>query len=69
VSEPTRVVLVGHGRMGRLVERLAPEYGIAIAGAITRENAGSPAAWPQVDVAIDFSSADAVPDGASFFAA
>ena len=27
MSAPLRVLLVGHGRMGRLVESLAPEYG------------------------------------------
>ena len=56
-----RVLLVGRGRMGQLVESLAPEYDIEIAGSITRRNAGDPAAWATADVAIDFSVADAVP--------
>jgi 4-hydroxy-tetrahydrodipicolinate reductase len=54
-----RLLLIGHGRMGRLVATLAPEYGFEVTGAIARGNAG--AAWPDADVAIDFSAADAVP--------
>ena len=64
MSPGPRVLLVGRGRMGQLVESLAPEHGVEIAGAITRENAGDPAAWPRADVAIDFSSGDAVPANA-----
>jgi 4-hydroxy-tetrahydrodipicolinate reductase len=54
-----RLLLIGHGRMGRLVETLAPEYGFDVTGAIARSNAGVP--WPDAEVAIDFSAADAVP--------
>jgi 4-hydroxy-tetrahydrodipicolinate reductase len=54
-----RLLLIGHGRMGRLVETLAPEFGFAVTGAIARDNAGAP--WPDAEVAIDFSVADAVP--------
>jgi 4-hydroxy-tetrahydrodipicolinate reductase len=54
----TRLLLVGHGRMGRLVESLAAEYGFDVAGAITRANAD--AEWPQADVAIDFSAGGSV---------
>jgi 4-hydroxy-tetrahydrodipicolinate reductase len=53
-----RLLLIGHGRMGRLVETLAPEYGFEVTGAIARGTAGS--AWPDAEVAIDFSTADAV---------
>jgi len=56
----SRLLLVGRGRMGRLVESLAPEYGFQIAGAIDSRS-GPPASWPEADVAIDFSTADAVP--------
>src|SRR3954462_2499908 len=45
--------------MGRLVETLAPEYGFEVTGVIARGNAG--AAWPDAEVAIDFSAAGAVP--------
>jgi 4-hydroxy-tetrahydrodipicolinate reductase len=59
-----RLLIVGHGRMGVLVESLAPSYGFEVAGivgrdqqplALVRNNDGG------ADVAIDFSVADAVP--------
>jgi 4-hydroxy-tetrahydrodipicolinate reductase len=58
-----RVLLVGHGRMGRLVETLAPEYGAAIAGVVTSHDAVPRLAdgdFGPVDVAIDFTLPDAV---------
>lgn len=57
----TRLLLVGHGRMGRLIESLAGEQGFTIAGAIDSGTAADDAAWADADVAIDFSIADAVP--------
>ena len=60
MTAPLRVVIVGRGRMGRLVESLAPEYGAAVVGVVERQNASAPAAWPPADVAVDFSTADAV---------
>jgi 4-hydroxy-tetrahydrodipicolinate reductase len=59
VSE--RLLLVGHGRMGRLVESLASESGFVVAGTIDSRNARDEADWPDADVAVDFSVADAVP--------
>src|SRR5688500_17130380 len=56
-----RVLIVGHGRMGRLVESLCGEYGMEVAGAIGRGAAADPGEWPEADVAIDFSLAEAVP--------
>ena len=61
-----RILLVGHGKMGRMVEGLAPEYGGEVVGVIDPQsprhgggpNAGS---WAGVDVAIDFSTAASVP--------
>ena len=47
--------------MGRLVESLAPEYGLEVAGIVDRGASDRPAEWPQADVAIDFSIAAAVP--------
>jgi 4-hydroxy-tetrahydrodipicolinate reductase len=60
-----QIVLVGHGKMGRMVEGLAGEYGFAVAGVIDPQSAtgqDGPGAdrWNGVDVAIDFSSPDAV---------
>jgi 4-hydroxy-tetrahydrodipicolinate reductase len=56
-----RALLVGHGRMGRLIESLCPEYGCDVAGVIDRALAKTPDRWPGADVAIDFSAGDAVP--------
>ena len=64
MTAPLSVLLVGRGRMGQLVESLAPEYGIDIAGVVGRGNAGEPVTWSAADVAIDFSAADAVPGNA-----
>ena len=50
------LLLVGYGRMGRLVEQLALDQGIAIAGRVDVDSSG----WAPADVAIDFSTADAL---------
>jgi 4-hydroxy-tetrahydrodipicolinate reductase len=59
-----RILLLGHGRMGQLVESLAPSYGATIA-AVIDEHSGDRAiadgAFGDVDVAIDFTLAEAVP--------
>lgn len=59
-----RLLLLGHGRMGRLVEALAPEQGWTIAG-IVDDRAGDRAIadgdFGGVDMAIDFTVPDAVP--------
>ena len=47
--------------MGRLVEGLAGEYGMEVAGIVDRNNARDVERWPDADVAIDFSVAEAVP--------
>ncbi len=59
-----RILLLGHGRMGQLVESLAASYGATIAGVIDEhsgEDALSKSDFGAVDVAIDFTLADAVP--------
>lgn len=59
-----RVLLLGRGRMGQLVESLAAEYGGEIAGVIdehSASNAITTGEFGNVDVAIDFTLADAVP--------
>ena len=58
-----RILLLGHGRMGQLVESLAPSYGASIAGIIddrSGERAIADGDFGQVDVAIDFTLHDAV---------
>src|SRR5206468_2844023 len=64
-SEMARIVLVGHGKMGRMVEWLAREYDCEVVGVI---DPLSPAhggnadddRWSGVDVAVDFTAPDAV---------
>lgn len=58
-----RVLLLGHGRMGQLVESLASSYGATIAGVIDErspDDAIASGEFGTVDVAIDFTLADAV---------
>ena len=60
-----RILLVGHGRMGRLVESLAGQYGCEVAGIVDPQSPSHAAGvedarWGAVDVAVDFTSPDAV---------
>jgi 4-hydroxy-tetrahydrodipicolinate reductase len=60
-----RIVLVGYGKMGRLVGELAAQYDCEVAGvidpAVSSHSAGiDDERWNTVDVAIDFTSPDAV---------
>jgi 4-hydroxy-tetrahydrodipicolinate reductase len=60
-----RILLVGHGKMGRLVGSLAPEYGCEVAGVVDPESPSHTGPidderWSGVDVAIDFTAPDAV---------
>lgn len=59
-----RALIVGYGRMGRMVESLADEYGVDVVGRITGRDQADTASWPDADVAIDFSTAAAVPENA-----
>jgi 4-hydroxy-tetrahydrodipicolinate reductase len=58
-----RLLLVGYGKMGRIVERLSPDYGFEVVGRLDDTNniggVGIPAA-PEADVAVDFSVPSAV---------
>src|SRR5262245_59851565 len=59
-----RLLLVGYGRMGRLVESLAPQYGCEVAAVVDPLRGGETidsGDWREVDVAIDFTTPDAVP--------
>ena len=60
-----RILLVGHGRMGRMVESLAAEYACEVAGIVEIDDAARLASglapeWGPVDGAVDFSYPDAV---------
>jgi 4-hydroxy-tetrahydrodipicolinate reductase len=61
-----RILLVGYGRMGRLVAELAPQYACEVAGIVDPLSPHHGGAidddrWRDADVAIDFSAAEAVP--------
>jgi 4-hydroxy-tetrahydrodipicolinate reductase len=61
-----KILLVGHGKMGRLVGELAGQYDCEVAGVIdpgSPIHGGGPDAdrWTGVDVAIDFSIPESVP--------
>src|SRR3954452_16142087 len=60
-----KVLLVGHGKMGRLVETLAPQYDCEVVGVIdpgSPLHGGGPGdpRWDTVAVAIDFSTPESV---------
>jgi len=60
-----RILLVGHGKMGRLVEALAPEHGCTIVGIVDPDSPSHSGSidderWGEADVAIDFTAPDAV---------
>jgi 4-hydroxy-tetrahydrodipicolinate reductase len=68
-----KIVLVGHGKMGRLVASLASEYGCEVAGVIdpqSPQHGGGPddPRWDAVDVAIDFSTPEVVAGNAATLA-
>jgi 4-hydroxy-tetrahydrodipicolinate reductase len=60
-----RILLVGHGKMGRLVDELAAQYGCDVAGILdpnSPRHGGGPEdeRWQGVEVAVDFSTPDSV---------
>jgi 4-hydroxy-tetrahydrodipicolinate reductase len=57
-----RILIVGHGRMGTLVESVAPQHDAVIAGVVDENNVSTLAdrdRWRDVDVVIEFSQAEA----------
>ncbi len=54
-----RLLIIGYGRMGKMVEALSFEFGMEVSGRIDIDNVDDE--WPDADVAIDFSAAEAVP--------
>jgi 4-hydroxy-tetrahydrodipicolinate reductase len=60
-----KIVLVGYGKMGRMIDSLAPEFGGEVVGKIDPQLADGvdgpeSSRWNGVDVAIDFSTPDSV---------
>ena len=54
-----KLLIIGYGKMGRLVDELATGEGVEVSGRIDVDNVHGD--WPASDVAIDFSIAAAVP--------
>src|ERR1017187_5998641 len=65
MPEPRRLAIVGYGKMGRLIEQLAPEYDFAVALKLDEFNNANfegltAEKFRGIDVAIDFSIPTAV---------
>jgi 4-hydroxy-tetrahydrodipicolinate reductase len=61
------LAIVGYGKMGRLIEQLAPEYGFEVRAKFTREHDLHNAAITRkslqcVEAAVEFTTPDAAPD-------
>ena len=74
MPEARRLAIVGYGKMGRLIEQLAPEYGFAVALKLDEFNNTSfegltPENFRGIDVAVDFSIPAAVRPNAEGIAA
>ena len=55
-----KLAIVGYGKMGRLIEQFAPEYGFEVALKLDEFNNAAfegvtPANFQDIDVAVDFS--------------
>src|SRR5438045_159854 len=66
MPEPRRLAIVGYGKMGRLVEQFAPQYGFEVALKLdefnnTRFEGITADNFRGIEAAIDFSIPDAVP--------
>jgi 4-hydroxy-tetrahydrodipicolinate reductase len=60
------LAIVGYGKMGRLIEQLAPEYGFDVRAKLTRENSlhepgTSRESLRSVEAAVEFTTPDAAP--------
>jgi len=64
---PQKIALVGYGKMGKLIEQLAPEYGFAIQARIDVD--GDLAAARGADVAVEFTEPNAVASNVETLAA
>ncbi len=69
----TRLALIGYGKMGKLVEQLAPQHGCEVVARVAGSDGGAAAIDAErlagAEVAIDFSVASAVAENAERLAA
>ncbi len=61
MSQNQKLALVGYGKMGHLIEQLAPEYNFDVVVRVNRTGI-KPEALTGIDVAIEFSSPEAAPE-------
>ncbi len=61
-----KVILVGMGRMGKMIAGCAADVGVEIAGEYDRDNVAALAEAPKADALIDFSSPLALPAVAAY---
>ncbi len=64
MSQNQKLAIVGYGKMGQLVEQLAPEYNfdVVLRLIVSHRTAMTPEAFHGVDVAIEFSTPEAAPE-------
>jgi 4-hydroxy-tetrahydrodipicolinate reductase len=62
MSQNQKLALIGYGKMGRLIEQLAPEYDFDVVLRITKTENVTPEVLQGVDVAIEFSTPAAAPE-------
>ncbi len=55
-----KLILIGHGKMGRLLEQGAAAQGGEVLAALDRDNLGQLSSLPAADMALDFSRPDAL---------
>jgi len=62
MSKNQKLAIVGYGKMGHLVEQLAPEYNFDVVLHLNRSNLITAEALHGVDVAVEFSTPEAAPE-------
>jgi 4-hydroxy-tetrahydrodipicolinate reductase len=62
MSQNQKLALVGYGRMGHLVEQMAPEYNFDVVLRLNRSDGITREAFEGVDAAIEFSKPEAAPE-------
>ena len=57
MSAPKKLALIGYGKMGQLIDRLAPEYGFEVVARVTSADAGR-----DIEANVEFSTPVAAPE-------
>ena len=62
MSKNQKLAIIGYGKMGHLVEQLAPEYNFDVVSHLNRSDAITAEALHSVDAAVEFSTPEAAPE-------